>query len=240
MPNFEVTQAAGRAASPELLLGVAEHLKIPLINVARGVELMPTQEASGVQAAAEAALRLIDNYIFGLKACQGGGTELIMEPVSIPAVLYDAGHALDAYAEAYGVSLELRVEGKFGPVMSNRQGMQVALESLGSSLIEALPASGARQLKLQLATHRSRYGLVAGLYANPDAGQFTAAGLRRGYRLQGHARQPLPGLSHTAAAGVFVADTILKAIGSGVKASQHQNLRGLGAIFTPSRQLQMV
>jgi hypothetical protein len=161
-----------------------------------------------------------------------------VEPVSISSVLYDTGHTLDAHAKSYGVSLELNVAGRYGTVMANRQGLHSALVSLGASLIEALPALEGQQLTLQLATHRCRYGIVAGLYS--DTEQLTTEALRQGRKLYGRARQPLAGLTYSAGAGVFVADAILKAMKLNLQVSRHHGQYGLGAVLQPNHQMQLV
>jgi hypothetical protein len=160
------------------------------------------------------------------------------EPVSVSSILYDTGQQLDALAKNYGVSLELGVAGKFGPVLANRLGLQAALISLGAALIEALPAQEGCQLKLYLATHRSRYGVVAGLYT--DAKQLSGDALQRGRKLQSSSRQPLTGITHTSGAGIFVADTILKAMNLRLTASRHHRLYGLGTVLQSNHQLQLV
>ncbi|HVI60759.1 MAG TPA: hypothetical protein VM535_01240, partial [Candidatus Saccharimonadales bacterium] len=202
----------GAVLSQELLLNVAEELKVPLLQLARQAEAgRQTGHADlpAMQATAQAALGLLDNYALGVRLSLEP-RQLDTEPVSVSSVLYDAGQQLDALAKNYGVELELNVAGRYGTVMAHRQGLQSALVSLGAALIEALPALESPQLKLQLASHRSRYGIVAGLYA--DTPQLTNAALQRGRRLRGRGRQPLTGLSHTSGAGIFVADTILQAM----------------------------
>jgi len=123
--------------------------------------------------------------------------------------------------------------------MAHRQGLQAALVSLGAALIEALPAQGnsAPQLKLQLATHRSRYGIVAGVYG--DTKQLTNDALQRGRQLQRISRQPLLNLTYTSGAGIFVADAILHAMNLRLKASRHHRLYGLGAVLQPNHQIQL-
>ncbi len=96
--------------------------------------------------------------------------------MSVSSVLYDVAHQLHPIAELYGVGLELSLGGKYSPVVAHRQGLQSALVTLGYALIEALPATNAPQLKLELAAHRCRYGIVAGLYADVD--RLTAEALR--------------------------------------------------------------
>jgi len=168
--------------------------------------------------------------------------QLTAESVSVSSVLYDAGQQLDALAKSYGVTLELNVAGKFGPVLAHRQGLRAALVSLGAALIEALPAQTGQapgsQLKLQLATHRCRYGIVAGLYTENE--QPGNEALKHGRALQGRSRQPLANLTHSSGAGIFVADTILKAMRLNLRASRHHRLYGLGTVLQPNHQLQLV
>lgn len=230
--------------SQQLLLSVAEQLKIPLLQIARQSEVgllingsknIPDLES--IQTTADAALRLIDNYVLGIRL-SFEQNHLEIEPVSVSSVLYDSGEELSRLARNYGVDLELHIGGRFGTVMAHRQGLQAALVSLGSALIEALPALEQPQLKLQLATHRCRYGIVAGLYT--DTEQLTADALRHGRQLMGGSRQPLTGLTHTAGAGVFVADSILNAMQLKLKTSRHNGLFGLGTVLLPNNQLQLV
>lgn len=226
--------------SQQLLLSVAEALKLPLLQIARQAErAQATGETNlaAIQATADTALRLLDNYALGVHLAIAS-EQLAVEAVSVSSVLYDAGHQLDAFAKSYGVSLELNIAGRYGPVLAHRQGLQAALVSLGAALIEALPAQENPQLKLQLATHRSRYGIVAGLYS--DTHQLSNEALQKGRELQRHSRQPLMNLTHTSGAGVFVADAILHAMNLSLKASRHHRLYGLGIVLQPNHQLQLV
>lgn len=227
--------------SQQLLLGVAEELKLPLLQIARRAEqgrLNGTPDLESIQAAADTALRLVDNYALAVR--------LALEPqlfgvesVSVSSVLYDAGQQLDRLAKAYDVQLELNIAGRFGPVQAHRQGLQAALTSLGAALIESLPArDGQAKLTLQLAAHRSRYGIVAGVYS--DTKQLTNEALQRGRELQRSSRQPLLNLTHTSGAGVFVADAILHAMDLQLSASRHHRLYGLGAVLQSNHQMQLV
>lgn len=226
--------------SQELLLGVAEELKLPLLQIARQAEqaqLSGKPDLALIQTTADTAIRLLDNYVLGVRLALEP-EQLAMESMSVSSVLYDTGHQLDALAKSYGVSLELSIAGRYGPVLAHRQGLQAALVSLGAALIEALPAQESPQLTLQLATHRSRYGIVVGLYA--DSHQLTNDALQRGRQLQGRSRHPLVSLTHTSGAGIFVADTILRSMRLNLTASRHHRLYGLGTILQPSHQLQLV
>ncbi len=226
--------------SQQLLLSVAEHLKLPLLQIARQAELsrLTNQpDLASMQASADGALRLLDNYALGVRLSLSDEA-LMMEPVSVSSVLYDAGHQLDAMAKSYGVALELQIGGRFGPVMAHREGLQSALVSLGMALIEALPALESPQLKLHLATHRCRYGIVAGLYA--DRQQLTNEALKQGRLMQGRARQPLAGITHASGASMFVADAILTAMQLRLKATRYHGMFGLGTVLPPNPQLQLV
>jgi hypothetical protein len=230
--------------SQRLLLSVAEELKLPLLQIARQTEqgqLTGQTDLAAIRATAESALGLIDNYTLGIRLALEP-EQMAVESVSVSSVLYDAGQQLDALAKSYGVELELSIAGRFGPVLAHRRGLQAALVSLGAALIEALPAQAeavsASQLRLQLATHRSRYGIVAGLYA--DTKQASNEALQRGRELQSRSRQPLMNLTHTSGAGIFVADTILKAMKLELRASRHHRLYGLGTVLQPNHQLQLV
>lgn len=226
--------------SQQLLLSVVEELKLPLLQVARQAEqgqLSGQANLALMRSTAEAALKLLDNYALGVRLALEPAP-LAAEAVSVSSVLYDTGQQLDALAKNYGVDLELNIAGRFGPVLAHRQGLQAALTSLGAALIEALPAQEGTQLKLHLATHRSRYGIVAGLYA--DTRQLSFEALQRGRELQRRSRQPLLSLSHTSGAGIFVADTILHAMNLSLKPSRHHNLYGLGTVLQSNNQLHLV
>ncbi len=236
--------AGARGGSPilsqDLLLSVAEELKLPLLQIARMSEqglLSGRADLQSMQATADTALRLIDNYALGVRLSLEQG-HLAIEPVSVSSVLYDTGHELDALAKSYGVELEMNIAGRYAPVLAHREGLQAALVSLGAALIEALPSQDSPQLKLQLATHRSRYGIVAGLYA--DTKQLSNDALKRGRKLLKHSRQPLTDLSHTNGAGVFVADAILHAMDLKLTASRHHRLYGIGTVLQPNNQLHLV
>jgi hypothetical protein len=238
-----ISSSSSPVLTQQLLLSITEQLKVPLMNIARRAELahlQPEQADFGaIQVTADAALQLLDSYMLGLQlAGRDAAEQFEIEPVSVSSVLYDVGHQLQPIAKAYDVQLDLHVNGKYGPVMAHRRGLQAALVSLGYALVEALPAMEAPQLKLQLSAHRCRYGIVAGLYC--EAEQIAAQTLRQGRQLYGRARQPLADISHTSGAGVFVADAILHAMQTQLTASRHHKLHGLGAILQPNPQMQLV
>lgn len=228
--------------SQQLLLSLAEQLKLPLLQIARRAELGQLQSSTDslphIQTVADSALKLLDSYVLGVQLATQEVGFFEAEPVSISSVLYDAAAELAPLAKAYDVTLDLQIDGKYGPVTANRRGLQAALVSLGFALIEALPALETSQLRLQLSAHRCRYGIVAGLYS--DAQQLTTDALRQGRKLYGQARQPMTGFAPGSAAGIFVADALLHGMDSELTVSKHRKLYGLGAVLQPNPQMRLV
>ena len=228
--------------SQQLLLSVAEQIKSPLIQIARQAELGSLglkTDLYQIRTLADNGLKLIDSYVLGLQLANQHSYELAPEAVSVSSILYEADQQLRELARLYNVELELNIQGRYEPVMAHRQGLQSAIIGLASALIEALPAQhNGQQTTLQLATHRCRYGIVAGVYANiPSLSSDT---LKRGRKLYGMSRQPLVEVSHTSAAGIFVADAIFRAMKLKLHVSRHHRLYGLGVVLQPSSQLALI
>jgi hypothetical protein len=229
----------------DLLSAMAEQLKVPLTIIARQAELgevtgqAQTMQAQTVQTQADAALQLVDSYLLGLELLRGQ-TQLQLEPVSVSSTLIDTAHALSQFAKQYGVAVTVDVGGKYEPVMAHARGLRAALLSLGFGLVEAqaVPAPTRRTPQITLAVHRAQYGIVAGVYTGHHT--VSAASWRRARQLYGHAPQPCIGLGSGTGAGLFVADTILRSMSSGLRAGRHNRQSGLAAALQPSYQLQFV
>lgn len=235
--------APGAEMLERLFASIAEELKLPLQQIARRAELEQLQIAKStglqhIQTAADMSLQLLDNYLLSLRLMRDPESAFAVQPVSVSAVLHDARERLTPLARSYGVELEMEIAAKYEPVMAHRLALTSAMVSLGYSLIEALPATGTRQMRLQLAAHRTKYGIVAGMYC--DVENLTPQALRRGQMLQGQARQPLVGVLPNAGGGVFVADAILGAMDSKLRVGRYHKMPGFAATFAPSHQLQLV
>lgn len=230
------------ASSERLFASLAEELKLPLQQIARQAELGtlqdPLESVRAIQVSADATLQLLDSYLLSLRLVNEPEERFAVEPICVSAVLHEAGEQLAKLAKQYDVDLELHIGGRYEPVMAHRHALKSALMSLGYSLIEALPAMGTQQLRLQLAAHRTKQGIVAGMYC--DASELTPNLLRRAQRLQGQARQPLVGLSPSAGAGIFVADAILHAMSSRLRVGRFRKLPGFAVTLPPSQQLQLI
>ena len=227
-----------------LFLAMAEELKLPLQFIGRQAELQMLRPTTlclqDIQKSADMTVQLLDGYALSLRLSLEPKTRLILEPVSVSAVLHETMAQLRDVANQYGVTLNLHIQGRYEPVMAHRQALQSALISLGYALIEALPASGAGNAKrhVQLATHRTKQGIVAGMYGDMDA--LTPHMFERARQLHGFARQPLVGTLPGSGAGVFVADALMTAMASRLRVGRFQKLPGFAVTLMASEQLQLI
>jgi len=217
--------------SDRLLQALAEELKLPLLQIARQAEL---SEQKGIELSAIQALWFVDSYILSQQLLQQ--PHLALEPVAVSAVLQDVAHALDGLAKQYGCSLELHLSGRYAPVMAHRQGLQTALLGLASTLLTA--AQNEEAPRLVLAAHRSRGGVVAGIFSQTEG--LSQAVYRRGRELYGRARQPMQEFTASSGAGVFVAESLFDSMETSLRVAKHQHLTGLAATLQQSRQLSLI
>lgn len=228
--------AGDYADSERLLRALADHLKTPLLQIARQAELKVSTNLTleSISSIAEMSLRFIDGFL--LNAEHRKQTSLNLEPVSVSAVLYDTAQALEPLARQYECELEVQLSGKYGPVIADEKSLRAAFTLLGYSLL----AGRAHQAphRLILAAHRSNQGLVAGLFDNQPG--LSTDMFKRGKALYGHARQAMPAVGAGAAAGIFIADSLLKNMESPLHLARHSMMNGLAATLVQSKQLQLV
>lgn len=233
----------GDSGNERILQVLAEQMKLPLLQIARRAELAQTSSnplafLDSIELTADSAMRLIDNYLLSTKLARDQ-VYLQLEPVSVSAVMNETAHQLAKLAKQYNCEIEMHLSGKYEPVMAHRAGLEAALTSLGYVFIEAqssLPRE--RRPLIKLAAHRSRFGIVTGMFAGLDG--LSADMYRRARNIYGHARQPLTQLASTSGAGVFVADSLLSSMSTHLRIARHQKLTGLAATFAPSQQLSLV
>lgn len=222
-----------------LLRAMAEELKLPLLQIARQAELAADGQANpkelkAIELSATQALWFVDSYLLSQQLLQQ--PSLALEPVAVSAVLQEAAHVLDGLAKQHNCSLELQLSGRFAPVMAHRLGLQTALIGLGSTLISA--AQNEASPRLVLGAHRSRGGIVAGIFSQTEG--LSQSVYQRGRQLYGKARQPMQEFSAQAGAGVFVADALFGSMDSHLRVATHNKLTGLAATLQQSRQLTLV
>lgn len=217
-----------------LLQKVADNLKLPLIQVLHQAQLgkiTNNPDLNQIEDVSNFALKMIDNYILGLYI----DDKFDLEPLSISSVIYDSAKELDKLAVHYGVKLQVSLN-NFGPVLSNKTALEGFLMSVGWSMIESVSSS--KNKTITLATHKCRYGIVAGVYAKDI--NLSRSTLLHGSKIISNAKRPMPEFSHTSGAGIFVAEKLLNNIEMKLLISKHQNLRGIGTIMNTSKQLQLV
>jgi len=238
----KIGDRAQLSSQERLFLGLAEQLSRPFLQIAATAELAAADAAAAtsqwqmVRAIAGSSLQLVESYGLSLRV-HGKITPLELEPVTVSSLLYDTTEALQPFAREYGVELELEPGPRLQPVLADRAVLQSAMTSLGQVFVLA-QAEADEPSVVRLAAHRSRYGIVAGLYGNST--QLGADSLRRAHALQGTARQPLQRLVSGPAAGVFVADSLLQTLAARLHIARYRSLTGLAATLQPSQQLQLI
>lgn len=226
----------------QLFLGLVEQLTRPMLQVSRLAELAKNDPASGkeyweiAEAVTSSSLQLLESYALSLRV-HGSVTPLEFESITVSSLLYDTAESLKLFAKQYGVGLELDTAPRLQPIITDRKVLQSAMTSLGQVFIAA-QAEAESETAVRLGAHRSRYGIVAGLYGGSQ--QLGVDGLRRAKALKGRARQPLQRLVSGPAAGVFVADSLLETLSAHLHVARYHKLTGLAATLEPSQQLQFI
>lgn len=228
------------SSDDRLLRALALELQLPLTQIARLSEQTNKADAKSIRKAinltAQQSLWYIDGYMLGQQLSRQG--QLPLEPVSLAAVLQQVTQTLQPFAQYHNVSVEWSVSGRLGPVMGHAAALKTAFLTLASALVRVLPntndntpTTGA----LLLSAQRTKEGFTAGVFTPGQS--FSSADLRHGKALYGSARQPLPHLTDSSAAGIGIADRLFALMGSQLRATKYRSVCGLAADFLPSSQL---
>lgn len=225
----------------QILRSIAEDMKMPFLRIMSQAQLSQLEasqaDLSGIETTADAALRLLDGYIISTQI-YNGQQELLLQPVSITAGMYDAKQYLSRLAKLHDCEIEVRVPRSIDLVMANPVALQTTLVSLGYSLISSLVNMPAKKQFIIFTAKRTKRGVVAGVYS-PGI-DISAETLRRARHLRGRARQPVTDLAQGSGAGIFIADTLLTAMSSELKTTRFSMTGGLAATFLPSHQLALL
>ena len=227
----------------QLFISVAEGISHTLLQVNRLSELARTEAIEQqsarwqtVQDVTAASLALLEGYAMTLRLQQGMESPVVA-PVATAVLLRDTARLLAPYAKQYGVQIELDVSSKLGPILSDRLVLQSALVSLGQVFIMA-HAETEQSKPIRLAAHKTRYGIVVGLYGYGI--EMSAAALRRAHMLRGKAFQPYAQLVSGPASGVFIADGLLHSVAAQLHAARYHNVAGLAVTVPACNQLQLI
>ncbi len=222
-----------------LLLSLAEQLKLSLLQIERTAEVAKlTNDQTSfdqVSTLSDIGLQLVEQYTLSLRT----EAQLDIEPVSLAAVLHKTAHRLHKLAQLYNCDLELVIGRQVPLALANANQLEAAFTSLGSVLIEAQSSSRNSERPLvTLAAHKNRWGLVAGFYGRSL--NFNASNFQRGKSLYGRARQPLNQLVGSAGSGIFLADSLLRAMSLSLRPARYNRLSGLAATLPTSQQLMII
>jgi hypothetical protein len=226
---------AQREDTDQLFTALAEQLKTPLLQIVRLSEAAKDNTLSRISVISEQALRLVDAYVQSQTHNQ---TELLLEPVVSGAILYDVATDLQGFAKQWDFTLEIDQQGRGVPVMAHRESLRAMMTLLGASLIEANGELENAPRHIVLGTHRSARGTVVGAFSSHVEVSQRALQLTRS--LHGRAAQAAPSLGMPGAAGLAIADYLGKQMSAPLKAYRHRSLTGIGSMFGPSMQLQLV
>ena len=238
------TPAGTKYTSEKLFLSLSEQLSHTFLLIARSVE-QPALAASDttlettlkrVHDLAEAATQLTEAYALSARLQQQVVTPNV-EPVAISSLFYDTVQQLMPLAKQYGVELRLDDLTRLQPVVGDAQILRAVLMSLGQIFVLAAAESDT-PVQVRFAAHRSRYGIVAGIYT--PASELSVDAFRRAKKLYATTSQPLSRLVSGPATGVFVADTLLQSLSAKLHVARYRHLTGLAMTLPMCKQLQLV
>jgi len=227
------TQSGGTNDSERLLSALAEQLKLPLVQIAHGLESGEFQ-TSALADNAKLAIKLIDSFL--LSNSHPKQEYLPLEPVSLSAIFQDVAHQLSGHAKRYDCQIELSIAGKYQPVMSHRINLYSAMLVLGYSFVEAAGSSESKKI-ITLAAHRNKQGISGGIFGLTNLNSHF---FKKASQIFGNATQPFTGDSASSGVGIFIANSLLGQLNSPLYMARYLNQKGLAATFIPSSQLQLV
>lgn len=221
------------ADNDALLTALADHLRMPLLQIARLAELDHSQALPRIGVISEQALRLVDAYVMARSQ-----TELTLEPISAGAVMADVANALDSFARAADYHIVIDQTTPTGLVMAHAPTLKMMFLLLGSSIIEAGLEREAIDRRLVLGIHRSARGVVVGAFNSSL--ELTQDVLHMSRQLHGKARQAAPALGAAGAAGLAIADDLSNHMQTPLKSYRHKSLTGIGSLLLPTAQLALL
>jgi hypothetical protein len=225
--------------SQQLLSSIAEHVKQPLLYARQAAELAQHNAADfnpeTVKSVANAGLLLVEHYLTWHHSSPG---DINDEQLGLAALMHDTADRLRVIAKSQQVSLRLGITGKHFPVIADQKLLSSGFSALGLAFIEAANTGNSKEPEVIFGVHRSRWGLVAGVYSK-DA-TIKADSFKRSLSLKGNARQLLPEASYSTMSGVAVADALFEKQAFRLRPSVHKGMTGLAVTLTPSPQLSLL
>lgn len=228
----------------QLLSCLSSSLRLPLVQTLTEIQLIDQgllKDTTVSKILIKNTIRLIEAYEYSLKLRFNNSSFKNRDLVSIDDLLYQTSSSLKDLASIYNVNLAFDFKKSQDPIITNKQATLTALESITSSLIinSQLTDTKGRSSKrtIHLASHRTKYGIVAGVYLENN--QLAISQISKN-RLAGKVYQPIKSFQASSSSGLFIAQNILESLNSKLTASKHQHMRGYGFTLEPSHQLSFV
>ncbi len=225
----------GISATDQLLTALAEQLKMPLLQIARLAEAENAMALPHISVISEHALRLVDAYVQAQTLLQ---TDLLLEPVTTSAVLYDVAQELQPFAQHHDVTIELDQKGAAVPVLAHRASLKTLLTLVAANLIETAGETHGQKKELILGTHRTTRGMIVGAFS--EQAELSQRALRLTRELRGNEARVVNALGMSGATALAIADQLSDRMSAPLKSYRHRSLSGVGSLLMPSRQLQLV
>ncbi len=234
----------------------AEELKIPLLQISHQAELghqvIPHETLQIIKSTASQSLEELDDLLDALRLQQSILQDGLV-PVSAGAALQDVAHDLWPLMQDSNSQIELTGTIQ-QPILAHPKALRLALKSLGRELINSTNNYGAhgspqtpRQSNVfRLAAHKSRWGIVMGMYVSSSANTNNASTslntktLRQAYGSSMQSRWPFRQIAPSGGAGIMVANSLFGAMQTSVHVSRFRRQTGFAATLSPSHQLSLV
>lgn len=241
----EKTTGRGRLLADEhrLFLSLSERLSELFLQITRLSESIPLDDPARAQdilgtmrTLSESAMLLTQSYTVDARL----RSRLIhpeVQAITASSLLHEMATTLRPLAIAYGVTLTVDEPTNSVPILGDPVILHAALTSLVQVFVLAASEQGGGET-LRISAHRSRHGLVAGVYM--ESSELTTDAFRRAKRLYGSVSEPMGKLVHGPATGVFVADSLLHMVSAKLHVARYQHWTGLATTLPICHQLQLV
>lgn len=226
-----------------LFLSLTERLSHFFLQIARLAEQSaaePPKKAAEIRRVIEtvsaAATTLTEAYTMDVRL-RSRLVSPVSEVVTVSSLLHEVEHTLQPLAAQYGVKIAVDDSCHLSPVLGDPVILSAALSSLGQVFVQAMAELNPGET-LRFAAHRTRYGVVAGVYM--ESGEVSTDAFRRAKKLYGKVSEPFGKLVSGPATGVFVADSLLQMVSAKLHVARYQHLSGLAVTLPVCSQLQLV
>lgn len=222
----------GRTELHEVEGVLAEHIRASLLK------LLVHAQGGATNVQVEDGLRFLIDQLDGFELAQNISTRqeaLILEPVNIAELSDQVLHKLSG--SLVGKSLKVKTSSlQKSPVLAHRSSLARSLESMIHVAVDT--TGGGKLGVLEINTIKQNGGLRLGVYSETFI--FKASDFRRVRENRLKSRRPSASLSASATAHLYIADSLLGAMGATFRTSIHGRKRGVATVLPFSSQLPLL